>query len=180
MDFQQFDSVSAAEKGAECHILHPVTQAPLFDNPGDPTKDNGKPCIVVVLGAEAPTVREINRANQKARAKAKPKGEARAKAKPEGEKTSKTDQAAEGDPDALEDEEFSLDDLHDRMVQSLAPRIVGFKNISKGSRLATKKDAQWFLNLNRLSTQEGERSFAQQVGDFSSKRANYLGNALKG
>lgn len=170
MDFQQFDSVSEAEKGAECHILHPATQAPLFDNPDDPTEDNGKPCIVMVLGAEAPTVREINRANQKARAKAKPKGE----------KASKDDQTPEDDTEALDDEEFSLDDLHDRMVQSLAPRIVGFKNISKGSRPATKKDAKWFLNLNRLNTQEGERSFAQQVGDFSSKRANYLGNALKG
>lgn len=170
MDFQQFDSVSAAEKGAECHILHPVTQAPLFDNLDDPTEDNGKPCIVVVLGAEAPTVREINRANQKARAKAKLKGET----------VNKAGQTTEDGTDGLDDEEFSLDDLHDRMVQSLAPRIVGFKNISKGSKPATKKDAEWFLNLNRLSTQEGERSFAQQVGDFSSKRASYLGNALKG
>ena len=151
MDFNQFNTVAAAEKGAECHIKCPATLKPLFDNPDDPTADNGKPCIVVVLGGEAASVRAAIRAAQKARA------------------------AAAEDEDNLPD--TSLAELHERMVESVLPRIIGFKNISKGSKPATKADADWFLNLNVINGQKDEKSFAEQLGEFSSKRANYLGNA---
>lgn len=159
MDFNKFDSVAAAEKGAEMHIKHPVSQKPLYDNSKDPTKDNGKPCIVVLLGGEAPTVRSANREIQKTRAAAKPK-------------TDKT----EGD----QEDNINLDDLHDQMVETILPRVVGFKNVRNGSKAATKDDAEWFFNLNRFNGQPDERSFVEQAGDFSSKRESYLGNASKG
>lgn len=154
MDFNAFDSVSAAEKGAECHIKHPATGKPLYDNPENPFEDNGKPCIVIIKGAEAPSVREARRALQKARA-----------------------QAAEGEEASADAADLTFDELHDRMVETLVHQIDGFKNINNGDKAATKKDAVWFLNLNRFNAQSDEKSFAEQLGEFSSKRANYLGNA---
>jgi len=151
MDFNKFDSVSAADKGAECHLKHPATLKPLYDNPKDPTEDNGKPCIALVLGAESPTVRAASRAIEKARAKGKPKS---------------TD----------EEELVSLDEIHADMVEVLAPRITGFKNIHKGKKAATNEDADWFLNLNRMNAQKDEKSFVEQVAEFTSSRAGYLGN----
>ncbi|MBY6135035.1 hypothetical protein KUV61_04295 [Nocardioides marinus] len=159
MDFNAFDSVSAAEKGAELHIRHPATGKPLFDNPKDPFADNGKPCIVIVKGAEAPSVREARRALQKARAQ------------------------ADGEPKAAEadkDEDLSFDDLHERMVEALSCQVCGFKNIHRGDQPATTKDVEWFLNLNRFNAQSDEKSFAEQLAEFSSKRANYLGNGSAG
>lgn len=152
MDFNKFDSVSAAEKGADYHLKHPVSLKPLFDNAKDPTEDNGKPCIVTVLGGEGATVRAANRELQKARA------------------------AAETDADQ-DGEGLSLDDLNDRMVQSMVPRVLGFKGVKNGKVAATKEDALWFFSLNRVNAQEGEMSFVEQVSKFSSQRGSYLGNA---
>ncbi|AUQ49947.1 hypothetical protein PhaeoP83_01673 [Phaeobacter inhibens] len=152
MDFNQFDSVSAAEKGADCHLKHPATLKPLFDNPDDPTVDNGKPCLAVVLGAEAPSVRAASRARQKARAEA-------------------------DDGDEKADDENTLEAVHERMVEAMVPRVLGFKNVRKGKAPATKADAAWLFGLNRMNAQEGEMSFAEQVAAFSAKRGNYLGNA---
>lgn len=149
MDFNKFDSVAAAEKGADCHMKDPATLEPLFD-------EKGKPCIVTLLGAEAPSVRAATRELQKARAKAK-------------EATG--DEAEDG---------ISLDEIHDRLVEVLLPRVVGFKNISNGKKAATKEDAAWFFNLNRMNGRDDEKSFAEQCGEFSSKRAGYLGNVSAG
>ena len=154
MDFTQFDSVAAAERGADCHVVHPASGKPLFDNPDNPFVDNGKPCLVTLLGAEAPSVRAANRERQKARAAAE-------KANPEAS-----------------DDAVMFDDLHDRLVEGIAPRIIGFKNIRKGDVAATKEDAAWFLNLNRMVGRAGEKSFVEQLSDFSSSRGRYLGNAL--
>lgn len=159
MDFNAFDSVSAAEKGAELHIKHPATGKPLFDNPDDPFADNSKPCIVIVKGAEAPSVREARRELQKARAQA----------------DDAKNNEAEGN-----DDDLSFDDLHERMVEALSCQVCGFKNIHRGDNPATKKDVEWFLNLNRFNAQSDEKSFAEQLAEFSSKRANYLGNASAG
>lgn len=155
MDFNVFNSVAAAEKGAALHLKHPATLELLYDNPKGPTVANDKPCVVMVLGAEAPSVRAASRAIQKARA------------------TSKPEDAKEG---AEGDKLVSLDEIHDQMAETLAGRVTGFKNLRNGERPATKKDVDWFFSLNRLNAQEGEKSFVEQVGDFSSKRGNYLGN----
>jgi len=61
MDFNKFDSVSAAEKGAAMQLKDPATLAPLFT-------EDGKPCEVILLGSEAPSVRAAMRELQKARA----------------------------------------------------------------------------------------------------------------
>jgi len=66
MDFNQFDSRAAAEKGAELHLEHPATGALLYAD-----KAEKKPCIVTVRGSESPSVRDAVRAAQKARAKSK-------------------------------------------------------------------------------------------------------------
>jgi hypothetical protein len=163
MDFTTFDSATAAETGADCHIKHPVTGEPLYDNRGKICEDNGKPCIVVVQGVEAPSVRAAMRDLQKARAQA-------------------TDSAVDddGDSPAKDDEDLSIDELHDRMVEGLHFRIVGFKNIRKGEHTASKRDAKWFLNLNRLNPQADGESFVEQIAAFSAKRGNYLGNVSGG
>jgi hypothetical protein len=148
MDFNKLDSVTAAKTGAELHICHPASGLPLYDNSKDATVDNGKPCIVVVMGEEAPEVRAAMRAWHKENARSE-------------------------DADT---EDMFIDDLHDRLVAQAAPRIIGFKNIKNGQKAATAEDAAWFLNLNRFNTQDGEKSFVEQVLEFSNKRASYLGN----
>lgn len=154
MDFNKFDTVKAAEQGADLHIKCSVTLKPLYDNPEDRYADNGKPCCVTLLGAEAPSVRAAAREMQKARAAAK--------------------------KDDADDEVVSLDDVHDRMVEALVPRVTGFKNVHNGDKPATKKDATWFFNLNRMNGVEGEKSFAEQAAEFSGRRAGYLGNVSGG
>lgn len=109
--------------------------------------DEAKPCIVSVLGTESP-------AAQKAMAdvaRAKVKGE-----KP-GEKT--------------------LEEIHKALADSARTLIVGFKNVMRGDKPATVADADWFLNLQLINGQPGEKSFVEQVTDFATKRANFLGNA---
>ncbi|MBY5976730.1 hypothetical protein KUV39_08730 [Phaeobacter italicus] len=150
MDFNKFDSVSAAEKGAAMHIKDPTTLEPLFT-------EDGKPCEIILLGSEAPSVRAAYREAEKARLNA---------------------EKAEGTSDAEgDDAEFlSMDDFHEKTVELLLPRVVGFNNVFKGDKPATKKDAPWFFGLNRMNGQKGEKSFAEQASDFSAKRASYLGN----
>ncbi|ABF64346.1 hypothetical protein TM1040_1661 [Ruegeria sp. TM1040] len=149
MDFNKFDSVSAAEKGAAMQLKDPATLAPLFT-------EDGKPCEVILLGSEAPSVRAAMRELQKARANS---------------------QDAEGDTD---DEGVSYDQIHDKLVEGLLPRVVGFNNVFNGDKPATKRDAKWFFGLNRFNGQEGEKSFAEQAAEFSAKRGGYLGNASAG
>lgn len=152
MDFNKFDSVSAAEKGADCQIKHPATLEPMFDA-------EGKPCIVILIGAESAAARAASRDLQKAWAKAK--------------EAKKADGGEEG-------ESISFDEIHERLVETLLPRVVGFKNIMNGDKPATKKDAAWFFNLNRMNGVEGEKSFAEQAAEFSGRRGSYLGNASAG
>ncbi|MCJ8335696.1 MAG: hypothetical protein MJH10_15885 [Epibacterium sp.] len=157
MDFNQFDTVSAAEKGAPYHIECPVSLRPLFDNPKDPFEDNGKPCLVYVKGQEAASVRAQFRKEQQEKAKEELK-----------------------DDDGSSSDYINFDELHDKAVRSFAPRIVRFENVKKGKKDATADDAEWFLNLNRVNNNPDEKPFVRQVADFSNSRSGYLGNDLSG
>ena len=110
-----------------------------------------KPCIVLVRGTESRTAQKALRAAQQERMKAKPK---------------------KGDVQML-------DDLHAQMVDSAVPLIAGFENVSRGEAALTpaEDDLRWFLNLQMVNGQEGERSFVEQVLAFASRRDSYLGNA---
>lgn len=157
MDFNNLNSVAAAEKGADLHLCHPATGAKLYDNADNPFEDNGKPCIVTVLGSEAPAVRKSLRSVQKARAKAEP------------------------EQDGKDDDDVSLDELHEQLVAGAKVLITGFKNINNGKKAAkAPEDIDWFLGLNRVNLQENESSFAEQVNAFAAKRGNFLGNASDG
>lgn len=150
MDFNKYDTVTAAEKGAGLHVKDPATMKPLYDNPEGATVPNGKPCIVILKGFESQTVRDKQRETRKLRA---------------------------SDPDEVEKpEDRSVDELHDSLVEQMVPRVVGFKNIHKGKKLATADDAKWFFELNRLNFHGDEKSFVQQAADYTSSRAGYLGN----
>lgn len=48
MDFNSFDSRTAAETAGRLHLAHPATGEPLFAD-----KKREKPCIVLVLGTES-------------------------------------------------------------------------------------------------------------------------------
>jgi len=110
-----------------------------------------KPCIVLVRGTESRTAQKALRAAQQERMKAKPK---------------------KGDMQMLED-------LHNQMVDSAVPLIAGFENVSRGAAALTvgEDDIRWFLNLQMVNGQEGEKSFVEQVLAFASRRDSYLGNA---
>lgn len=73
----------------------------------------------------------------------------------------------------------TLEGLHDNLVAGAIPLIAGFENIARGESAATVADAEWFLNLNMLNGRKGEQSFVEQVMEFASSRANYLGNGSK-
>lgn len=109
-----------------------------------------KPCIVLVRGTESRTAQKALRVAQQERMKAKPKKDVQ-----------------------------MLEDLHAQMVDSAVPLIAGFENVSRGEAALTvaEDDLRWFLNLQMVNGQEGERSFVEQVLTFASRRDSYLGNA---
>lgn len=114
--------------------------------------DGDAPCIVVVRGTES-------RDAQKALAKIR-----------------KIKMQADGE--GSETDEISLEDMHSRLVETATPLVVGFKNINRGDKPAkAPDDIEWFLNLQLINGVEGEKSFVEQVVDFATKRANFLGNA---
>lgn len=71
----------------------------------------------------------------------------------------------------------SLEELHAQLVKAAKPLIMGFENLEVDGRPATAEDADAFLNLQMINGSPDEKSFAEQVLAFSTKRANYLGNA---
>jgi hypothetical protein len=73
----------------------------------------------------------------------------------------------------------TMGDIHLDLVKNAKRLITGFENVDRGDKPATADDAEWFLDLNMINGQEGEKSFAEQVLAFATKRANYLGNASK-
>lgn len=112
--------------------------------------DGDKPCIVVVRGTES-------RDAQKALAKVR-------KMKMQADNGESPD-------------ELSLEEMHSRLVETATPLVVGFKNINRGNKAATvPDDVEWFLNLQLINGVEGEKSFVEQVVNFATKRANFLGN----
>lgn len=113
--------------------------------------DTAKPCTVLVLGTESP-------AAQKAMSDV-------ARAKLKFERAS--DKLAEK----------TLEEIHKALADSARTLIVGFENVMRGDKPATVADADWFLNLQLINGQPGEKSFVEQVTDFATKRANFLGNA---
>lgn len=108
-----------------------------------------KPCIVLVVGTESRTAQAALRAIRQAKVSGAKKSE-------KGE---------------------TLEDLHMAMVEGAKPLIRGFENVFRGKAEASAADAEWFLNLQMMNGREGEKSFVEQVVDFATSRANYLGNA---
>lgn len=116
---------------------------------GEPVFDGDKPCIVVVRGTES---REAQAALAKLRKM----------------------KLAEDDAKA---DEASLEDMHQRLVETATPLVVAFKNINRGDKAATAPaDVAWFLNLQLINGVEGEQSFVEQVVNYATKRSNFLGN----
>ncbi|WP_349295782.1 hypothetical protein ABEB22_15160 (plasmid) [Thioclava sp. 'Guangxiensis'] len=148
MDFTKFDSRSAADKPARLHLKDPASGEELFAD-----EARLKPCVVLVRGTESRAVQSALRAVQRAKLKDKPKKES--------------------------EEARTLEDLHTQMVDGAVPLITGFENIARGEAALTtsEDDLRWFLNLQMINGQEGEKSFAEQVLAFASKRESYLGNA---
>jgi hypothetical protein len=116
---------------------------------GELLYDKKKPCRVLVLGTESRQAQEALRAAQASRMK--------------------------GD-----DDQQTLSELHDRLVAAAKPLIVGFENVDRGDTPAkAPDDVEWFLSLQTINGQEGEKSFVEQVMSFATKRANYLGNVSR-
>lgn len=142
MDFAQFDSRAAAETARDLQMKHPVTGELMFDD--------GKPCIVTVIGTESREAQAAIRAVNKAKAK--------------GDKT----------------DDQTIEDLHKTLAAACKPLIKAFKNIGRGDKPAVvPDDVDWFLNLQLINGQDGEQSFVEQVSAFATKRANFLGNDSK-
>ena len=75
------------------------------------------------------------------------------------------------------EDEASLEEMHAKLVETAMPLVVGFKNISRGDNAAkAPADIEWLLNLQLINGVDGEKSFVEQVVDFATKRANFLGN----
>lgn len=123
---------------------------------GEPIMDGDKPCIVMVMGSASRSIQTAikNQAQADMRRAKNEKDDARA-----------------------------LEDLQSAMIVAAERLIVGFENINRGDKPATKADAAWFLDLNfvsmshQLRKDEGEwrkASFAQQVVDFAAEDSRFL------
>ncbi|MCG7574849.1 hypothetical protein MHM39_14855 [Phaeobacter sp. CNT1-3] len=153
MDFNKFDTAARAEEGFDYHIKCAATGKPMFDNDEDPYVDNGKPCVVVMKGREAESVRAALREINKARAAAE-----------------KSEDKDENGAD--------FDQVHDLLVPSACVLITGFKNVNRDGKPAEAKDAEWFLNLNRFTGPSERQSFVEQITTAANDRGNVLGNGL--
>lgn len=147
MDFTKFDSRAAASIPRDLHLVHPVTGKLLYDD-----GDKDKPCIVSLIGTESQKAQRAMAALARDKVKTE-------KAKAEGAEISE------------------LEALHKALSENAKTLIVGFKNVDRGDKPATADDADWFFGLNMINGQVDEKSFVEQVTDFATKRANFLGNA---
>ncbi|WP_312526702.1 hypothetical protein [Paracoccus sp. (in: a-proteobacteria)] len=150
MDFNNFDSRTAADEGRPMHIKHPATGELMWNDDGPKHDDDGNelprsnPCRVYVYGTEGNVAQEAFR---------------------EAAKLDKLDDAA------------TMADYHERLCVTARKLVAGFENVNNGDRPATVGDAAWFLNLNTSSPLKGRegQSFAEQVLQFSGTRGQYLG-----
>lgn len=107
-----------------------------------------KPCRVLVLGIEGETGQSAILESQRARMK---------QDRPTGEPV-------------------TISTVHDQIVKEIAPLIVGFENVNRGSKAATAPaDVEWFLNLQIVNGNRAQLSFAEQVRTFATDRAAILG-----
>lgn len=119
---------------------------------GELLYDNGEPCLVRVLGTESRSVQaEI--------------AKVRAAKVAEGRKDEKT-----------------LAELYERLVDAARPLVAGFPSgIHRGKRKAkAPDDVDWFLSLQMVNGRPDEKSFAEQIAEFSTRRAHFLGVPSKG
>jgi hypothetical protein len=150
MDFSQFDSRAASDKPRALHLKHPGTGKPIFDIDEEGAPDLDKPCKVLVLGIEGEAGQKAILASQRARVSEK------------------------RDPD----NPLTVSEIHRNIVNEISPLIVGFENISRGDRPAkVPDDVEWFLNLQVITGQRGQLTFAEQIRAFASDRAAILGNS---
>lgn len=124
---------------------------------GEPIMDGDKPCRVLVRGASSRTVQELIR------------------------------QQARDEMKAKKADTTTPQDLQDQINKAAARLIVGFENISRGDKPATVDDVAWFLDLTMVSLSHSRRatewhrpSFGQQVVDFATDDAGFLGNGSTG
>lgn len=111
--------------------------------------DGDKPCRVLILGIEGATGQTSILESQRARMK-----EDRSAAEP-----------------------VTVESIHANLVKDFAPLVVGFENISRGSKSAkAPDDVEWFLSLQVVNGNRAQKSFVEQVRDFATDRAAILGN----
>lgn len=111
--------------------------------------DESKPCRLLVLGIEGETGQAAILQSQRERMKR----------------------------DTTSGEPTPVSDIHEALVKEISPLIVGFENVSRGSKPAVAPaDVEWFLNLQIVSGTRGQLSFAEQVRTFATDRAAILGN----
>lgn len=149
MDFNSLDTRTAAENARPYHLRHQTTGAPIMD--GD------KPCLVLVRGAASRTVQAAIKAQNRA------------------------------DMTKAKDDDRGMEDIHRGLIKAAARLIVGFENVNRGDKPATVDDVDWFLDLNFMSIPHQIRkddaewlkpSFAQQIVDFATDDASFLGQTL--
>lgn len=151
MDFNTFDSRAAAAKGRPLHLVHPSEGYLLYCKNADGGDDLDRPCRVICLGLEGRAAQAALQELQRAKIK-QDRGAGKAVAN------------------------RTLEDLHAEMTAGAVVVVTGFENIFIGDRAATKDDAEWFFGLQMLNGRDDEKSFLEQVTEFASKRANFLGN----
>lgn len=172
MDFNAFNSRSGANKPSRLHVCHPATGDEIWSEPprgipGDADYFEGKPCIVLVLGAEGADVQA-----QLKRLRAQKMTDPTS-----GNRKERRAKKAEG---IAEVDDRSVIEVHAEMAESAVPLIAGFENIERdGKPLTTSHDdVMWFLCLQTVNGrgEQGQKSFLEQVLEHSGDRANYLGN----
>lgn len=120
---------------------------------GKPLYDGKKPCRVLVLGIEGATGQNAILESQRARMATERKA---------------------GEP-------VPVSEIHEGIVNEIAPLIVGFENISRGDEPAkAPNDVAWFLNLQIVNGSRLQLSFAEQVRAFATDRAAILGEGKAG
>lgn len=169
MDFSKFDSRKNGETARPLHLRNPATGDLLWDVVPKNTHDDsdGVPCLAWVYGSESDTVqREAKRI--------------RMERLEDGKKANRKDRRASKATGIPLEDDRGMGEFHDDQAEIAIAKISHFENVSVGGRDLTNTDEDKLLLLRmqvmNLRDADGQKSFLEQVNEFSNDRREWLGN----
>lgn len=168
MDLSKYDTRLHSETPRPLQLRNPSNADQLLwlEEPkgveGDKDYNPGRPMLVFVRGSESQYVQDETKAIRLGRMD-------------KGNRKERRAAAATGIPTK---DDRSVLEYHSDKAELAVPLIAGFENVTYEGRELTVDDALMFLNMQvmNMGANREQRSFLEQVLEFSSDRGEWVGN----